>query len=103
MNAIDIDGIGVDGSLTDQPSPKPSSVANAALHLVADPTGGTVFENSNDLHGDFERMMHQQEVLYVLSFQAQSSKPGRLHQLSVRAIDVFGSRVKNRLAYQGAG
>jgi VWFA-related protein len=103
MNAIDIDGIGVDGSLTDQPSPKPSSVANVALHLLADGTGGTVFENSNDLHSDFERMMHQQEVLYVLSFQAQSSKPGKLHTLSVRAIDVPGSRVSNRLAYQEPG
>jgi VWFA-related protein len=104
MNAIDIDGIGVDdGSPTEKPSSKPSSVANAALHLLADPTGGTVFENSNDLHGDFERMMHQQEVVYVLAFQAQSSNPGRLHQLSVRAIDVPGARVNNRVAYQEPG
>jgi VWFA-related protein len=100
MNAIDIDGIGIDDGT---PTAKPASVYNDSLHLVANPTGGTVFENSNDLHSDFERMMHQQEVVYVLSFQAQSSHPGRLHKLSVRAIDVRGARVNNRIAYQEPG
>ena len=76
INAIDIDGIGIEDGT---PTGKPATVYNDALHLLANPTGGTVFENSNDLHSDFERMMHQQEVVYVLSFQAQSSKPGQLH------------------------
>jgi VWFA-related protein len=104
MNAIEIDGIGVDdGSPTETPTSKPSSVANAALHLLADPTGGTVFENSNDLHGDFERMMRQQEVVYVLSFQTHSNNPGHLHNLSVRAVDVPGAHVMNRVAYLEPG
>lgn len=100
INAIDIDGIGIDDGT---PTAKPATVYNEALHLLANPTGGTVFENSNDLHSDFERMMHQQEVVYVLSFQAQSSKPGQLHTLGVRAIDVPGARVHNRIAYQEPG
>ena len=100
INAIDIDGIGIDDGT---PTAKPATVYNDALHLLANPTGGTVFENSNDLHSDFERMMHQQEVVYVLSFQAQSSHPGRLHKLSVRAIEVPGARVNNRVAYHEAG
>jgi VWFA-related protein len=100
INAIDIDGIGIDDGT---PAAKPATVYNDALHLLANPTGGTVFENTNDLHSDFERMMHQQEVVYVLSFQAQSSHPGRLHNLSVRAIDVPGARVNNRVAYQELG
>jgi hypothetical protein len=62
-----------------------------------------VFENTNDLHSDFERMMHQQEVVYVLSFQAKPGKPGLLHELSVRTIDVPGARVTNRVAYHESG
>lgn len=100
MHAIDIDGIGIDDGT---PTAKQPTVYNDSLHLLANPTGGTVFENSNDLHGDFERMMHQQEVVYVLSFQAQSSKPGQFHNLSVKAVDVPGARVHNRLAYQEPG
>jgi VWFA-related protein len=100
INAIDIDGIGIEDGT---PTGKRATVYNDALHLLANPTGGTVFENSNDLHSDFERMMHQQEVVYVLSFQAQPSKPGLLHQLSVRAIDVPGAHVNNRVAYHEPG
>jgi VWFA-related protein len=100
INAIDIDGIGIEDGA---PTGKPATVYNDALHLLANPTGGTVFENTNDLHSDFERMMHQQEVVYVLSFQAKPGKPGQLHNLSVRAIDVPGARVTNRVAYHESG
>ena len=100
INAIDIDGIGIEDGT---PTGKPATVYNDALHLLANPTGGTVFENTNDLHSDFERMMHQQEVVYVLSFQAKPGKPGQLHQLSVRAIDVPGARVNSRVAYHESG
>ena len=68
LNAIDIAGITVDG---DPGRPRGSNVSNDGLHLLADATGGTVFENSNDLHGNFERMMREQEVVYVLAFQAE--------------------------------
>ncbi|HEV7429179.1 MAG TPA: VWA domain-containing protein [Thermoanaerobaculia bacterium] len=100
INAIDIDGIGIEDGT---PTGKPPTVYNDALHLLANPTGGTVFENTNDLHSDFERLMHEQEVVYVLSFQAQSSHPGRLHDLTVKAIDLPGVRVNNRVAYHEAG
>jgi len=100
INAIDIDGIGIDDGT---PTAKPATLHNDALHLLANPTGGMVFENTNDLHNDFERMMHQQEVVYVLSFQAQPTKPGKLHELSVRAIDAPGARVHNRVSYVEPG
>jgi VWFA-related protein len=99
MNAIDIEGIGVDGGF----SAKPSTLSNDALHFLADPTGGTVFENSNDLHSDFVRMMHQQEVVYVLAFQAQAGKPGKLHNLSVKTVGVPAYQVHSRPAYYEAG
>ena len=44
--------------------------SNAGLFLVSRPTGGEVFQNSNDLHADFERLLRQQEVVYVLGFHS---------------------------------
>jgi hypothetical protein len=32
-----------------------------------------VFKQSNSLSGDFEHMLHAQEVVYVLAFQAPSA------------------------------
>jgi VWFA-related protein len=92
LHAIDVGGIRVDGE-----GSAPVTVSNDGLHMLADPTGGTVFENSNNLHSDFERMVHEQEVVYVLAFQT-SAPSGKLHNLSVK-VDVPSSVVHNRLAY----
>jgi len=54
-----------------------------ALALLARPTGGEVFRNSNDLAGNFARLLHQQEVVYILGFQAPVVSPGKLHDLRV--------------------
>jgi VWFA-related protein len=99
LHAIDIAGIRVDGS----GSPRQSSVSNDGLHLLADPTGGTVFENANNLRTDFDRMMREQEVVYVLAFQAKAVKPGKLHTLSVKTVNVPGATVHYRLAYAEPG
>ena len=57
LNAIDIQGVrsqadNVRGELT---------ATNDGLYLLTNPTGGTVFSNSNDLTDNFARMLHQQE------------------------------------------
>ena len=98
MNAIDIGGIRVDGD----GNSRLSTVSNDGLHLLADPTGGTVFENTNNLHGNFERMMREQEVVYVLAFHAQATKPGKLHNLTVKTVSVPGSQVHSRNGYAEA-
>lgn len=100
LNAIDIAGIQIEG---DPNLRRPASISNDGLHMLADPTGGTVFENSNDMHGNFDRMMREQEVVYVLAFQAQASKPGKLHTLTVKTVDVPSSKVHNRIAYYEGG
>src|ERR1041384_2780468 len=65
LNAIDIRGLrGViepDGSVG-QP--------NDGLFLLANATGGFVMQNTNDLTSDFARLLHRQEVVYVLGFKA---------------------------------
>lgn len=75
--------------------------SNEALHLLAAPTGGTVFKNVNELGENFERMLRQQEVVYILGFAARSTgKPGRFHELKVKAR---AGRVSHRAGYYEVG
>ncbi|HEV2719645.1 MAG TPA: VWA domain-containing protein [Thermoanaerobaculia bacterium] len=76
-----------------------------ALFLVARPTGGDVFRNSNDLAGSFARMLRAQEVVYVLGFQASVKNPGALHDLSVKLAGGAprGATLSYRRAYVEGG
>lgn len=77
--------------------------SNEGLHLLANSTGGTVFQNSNDLAGDFQRVVKTQEVVYVLAFQAPVSEPGKFHNLKVKLVNVPGGRAIARAGYYEAG
>lgn len=77
--------------------------SNEGLHLLADSTGGTVFQNSNDLAHDFQRVIKTQEVVYVLAFQAPISQPGRFHNLKVKLVNVPGGRAMARSGYYETG
>jgi hypothetical protein len=69
------------------------------LFLLTEPTGGTVFQHTNDLKATFARMMEQQEVVYLLGFNAKSAgKPGKFHSLKVRTT-AAGARVTHRAGY----
>jgi VWFA-related protein len=95
MHAIDIGGI----RLVEEAAVK-GTTANEGLHLLADPTGGKVYENSNALAQNLDRMLRQQEVVYVLGFHALPSKPGKLHNLSVKLVNgPPGANVSSRIAY----
>jgi VWFA-related protein len=77
--------------------------SNEGLHLLANSTGGTVFQNSNDLAGDFQRVVKTQDVVYVLAFQAPVSQPGKFHNLKVKLVNVPGGRAIARAGYYEAG
>jgi len=77
--------------------------SNEALHALAAPTGGTVFENANDLAAQFNRMLHQQEVVYVLGINAPASDPGKFHSLKVKLVNVPGAKISHRSGYYEAG
>ena len=100
MNAIDIGGV----RTIDEGAVK-GTTANEGLHLLADPTGGKVFENTNTLGANLDRMMRQQEVVYVLAFHATPGKTGKLHNLSVKLVNgPPGANVNSRIAwYEGSG
>jgi hypothetical protein len=49
-------------------------------------------------------MMHGQEVVYVLGFQAPTVKPGSFHELKVKLVNVpGGGRLSHRAGYFEAG
>jgi VWFA-related protein len=101
LHAVDIQGIRVQGGVQkDGPALLNSE---DGLFLLANATGGTVFRNSNNLSNDFERLSHQQDVVYVLGFQAPTSKPGMFHPLKVRLVGVPSARLQHRGGYYEAG
>jgi VWFA-related protein len=109
LHAVDIQGVRVNGDLqsgarNDLSSGNTKVNSNEALFLVSRPTGGEVFRNSNSIKDDFNRMLKQQEVVYVLGFQSPALKAGKFHDLKVKLVNVpGGARVFHRAGYYEAG
>jgi VWFA-related protein len=99
LHAIDIAGVRVNNDVSEGARLN----SNAGLFAISRPTGGEVFQNSNNLKTSFTRMMHQQEVVYVLAFQAPTVKPGSYHDLKVKLVNVPGARVSHRAGYFESG
>src|SRR5437870_3879732 len=99
LHALDIQGVRVDNSVEAGAFVN----SNDALRLLAQPTGGMVFKNANKIGTDFERLMRAEEVVYVLSFQAPSVKPGRFHELKVKLVNVPGGTPFARAGYYEHG
>jgi VWFA-related protein len=99
LHAIDVQGVRVQNNLDE------GSIinSNASLFLISRPTGGEVFQNSNDLHADFERLLRQQEVVYVLGFHTSDNAPGTFHNISVKLVNVPGSRAVHSAGYYERG
>jgi VWFA-related protein len=114
VDALDIRGVragsDVRGSLRHDTSSGPEfasptlgSQSNEALHLIALSTGGTVFQNANNLADDFHRALKAQDVVYVLAFQAPSGAQRRFHTLKVKLVNVPGGRATARSGYYEGG
>jgi len=99
LHAVDIRGVRVENDL--QKGAQLNS--NEALFLIANPTGGGVFRNSNDLTADLDRMMREQEVVYILGFQPTITTPGKFHELKVRVKQAPGARLVHRAGYYERG
>ena len=91
------------GELPELPGGGLSAQSNEALHLIAASTGGTVFQNSNNLADDFQRAVRAQEVVYVLGFQAPAVDPWKFHNLKVKLVNVPGGRAVARSGYYEPG
>jgi VWFA-related protein len=97
LHAIDIQGVRVQN---DESGSNLNS--NAGLFTISRPTGGEVFQNSNDLKNNFGRMLRAQEVVYVLAFQAPSGSSGKYHDLKVKLVNTNG-RLNYRTGYYENG
>lgn len=99
LDAVDIRGIRSDSDASGF-----NRKSNEGLHLLANSTGGTVFQNANQLATDFQRVVKAQEVVYVLAFSAPTSQPGKFHNLKVRLLNApAGARATYRAGYYEAG
>lgn len=98
LHAIDIQGVRVQNDVASGSNLN----SNAGLFTISRPTGGEVFQNSNDLKNNFQRMLRAQEVVYVLAFQAPASNTGKFHDLKVKLVNAPG-RVNYRAGYYENG
>jgi VWFA-related protein len=99
LHAMDIQGVRVQNDVVGGARIN----SNEGLFLVANPTGGEVFKNVNEIKTNFQRLLHQQEVVYVLGFQAPTQKPGSFHNLKVRLVNVPNAKLSHRAGYYEAG
>lgn len=100
LHALDIQGLrsGVDARAGARQN------SNEGLHLIANATGGEVFKNSNDIAENFDRLLEQQEVVYVLGFRPPATRsPGTFHEIRVRLRGVPGGRAFHRAGYYELG
>jgi len=97
LHAISIQGVRVQN---DEAGSNLNS--NAGLFTISRPTGGEVFQNSNDLKNNFARLLRAQEVVYVLSFQSPSANGGKYHDLKVKLVNANG-RLNYRTGYYENG
>jgi VWFA-related protein len=95
LHAVDIKGLrtDVDASAGVRKS------SNESLHMLTRPTGGAVFKNANQLSETFTKLLQQQEVVYLLAFEARPEKPGKFHQVKVKVPKARGARISHRLGY----
>jgi VWFA-related protein len=86
LQAVDIKGLRVQNTLEGA-----AVNSNAGLSVLSGPTGGSLFQNANDLGVNFDKMLHAQEVVYVLTFRAAMQKSGQFHDLKVKLVKVPGN------------
>lgn len=77
-----------------------SRAAADVMAELADATGGTFFENSNDLGAGIRQLVAVPEVYYILAFSPQNLKlDGSYHTLKVTLRGKTGSSLKARRGY----
>lgn len=96
LHAIDIKGLRTN---VDAAEGFTKTNTGEALHMITRPTGGGVFKNANDMTENFGKLLQQQEVVYLLAFEARPEKSGKFHKISVKVPKVRGARVNHRLGY----
>jgi VWFA-related protein len=95
IQAVDIGG--VRASADDLRAAR--SAGADGLFLMANSTGGELYQNFNDLGVAMEKMLDRTSVTYVLSFQPDVKQDGQYHKLRVELKNSQGGRVVYRPGY----
>ena len=99
LHAIDIKGVRSYNDAAEGYDRK----SNEGLHLLAASTGGTVFQNTNNIASDFGRVLEHHEVSYILGFNGATAEPGRFHRIAVKLVGAPpGVRLTARAGYYEA-
>lgn len=70
------------------------------LFYMARETGGELFEATNDLTDQLERVLRRSAVTYILTFQPEDlAMDGKYHRLKVKVDGHKGGRVSHRAGY----
>lgn len=81
IQAVDISGLS-SGSSEQR---RARSVGQDALFYMANETGGSLFENTNDLSAELDEVLDRSTVTYLLSFQPEELElDGSFHRIEVR-------------------
>jgi VWFA-related protein len=102
IHAIDVTGLGRDGSLTQQyvtVDPVRDVGGRESLNMLSSETGGRFFKDTNDLQPVLREMLEMTSRYYILGFQpAKPEGPGALHKVKVR-VGRKGVKVSHRPGY----
>lgn len=104
IQAVDIAGLQVETGVEGQTSNVVGTRLNDAqdaLFYVASGTGGSLFEDANNLGEQLADVLLRNSVTYVLSFYPKQLKAdGELHKLKVKPVGLpRGTRVSHRAGY----
>lgn len=82
-------------------SPSHAQAANLALQVLAEQSGGRVFNSSNDITSEIAQCVADANAFYTLSFDPPAGEPDEYHALEVR-INKPGLVTRTRAGYYSA-
>ena len=96
LQVVDISGIRADLPAEN----RQRRVNDDVLFLLANETGGRLYEDGNDFHHQLGTVLERSDVTYVLTFRpSKLAFDGSHHQLRVRAALPRGTRLAHRTGY----
>ncbi len=95
IESVDIGGLRATNAARERPN------GDASLFLMANDTGGELYQHYNDLGNAMQQMLDRTSVMYLLSFAPQGIKEdGSFHKVRVKLVDApKGARIVTRPGY----
>jgi VWFA-related protein len=108
LHAVDVSGLRVLGGGVEADTESDEGPAarlgshgrgRASLYFISSETGGSLFENSNDVGEHLSKLQEETSLIYLLTYSpAHLKKPGQYHRLKVK-VKAPGSRTSYRAGY----